>query len=313
MSNSEYEKTNQKTVGDEIDLVDLFLVMWSRKWIIVIVTLLSVLIGVVVSFSMPKAYEITAILEPGRDSEGGVLENPQAIRENILGGAYNSSIAKQLNLALNDIPGFKVSVPKNTDLVKIGVESSDPELGVEILRTLLLDISIHLSGRLEFKVDKAKNQLEAIKLKIKTLDEKISLLGKQSSKVEKKMYELENGRRSVMTSTKDDAVAVLLYSNELQNSQIYLNNLQMEKANLEGQRLNNELGLENAELKLLSIKGTNINKPPTVPGNPTKPRKAIIIAFSLFLGLAGGIVMAFMAEFLNKVCRKKTSSARSCT
>lgn len=307
LENSESELKKQRDAGAEIDLVYLFLILWNRKLIIVYVTFVCVLLGVSVCVFLPKVYEISAILEPGRDSAGALLENPQAIRENILGGAYNLSISDQLNVELNVIPSFQVTVPKNTDLIKIMVESSNPELGVEILHVLIQEISDNSKSRLQIKVDNAKNQIKAINLKNKTLNEQIVLLENQSAKAVKKMNELEKGRRQAMTSSGGDAMAVLLYSNELQNSQIYSNNLQMKKSNLEGQRRINDLELSNVELKLL-IKVMNINKSPSIPRNAIKPRRLLIVVFSFLLGLVSGIVFAFMMEFINKVRQQKLNS-----
>ena len=60
---------------DEIDLRELFLVLWEGKALITMVTGLAAIVSVVVALSMPNIYQSTAILAPksGRWRLGGYL------------------------------------------------------------------------------------------------------------------------------------------------------------------------------------------------------------------------------------------------
>ena len=59
---------------DEIDLRELFLVLWEGKALITIVTGLAAMVSVVVALSMPNIYQSTAILAPKSDGgTGGYL------------------------------------------------------------------------------------------------------------------------------------------------------------------------------------------------------------------------------------------------
>ena len=163
-----------QTVDNEIDLVDIFLIIWKRKKMIIVVTLLLTVTAAGISFIMPKVYEVVAILEPGRDVEGKLVENPQTIRENILGGAYDQIVAEKLNLRLDKIPIFKVSIPKQTDLVKISVESSEPQQAVFVLQELLLGVSGDIQGDLDLEIKKTRNAIKEAQLEENFLLEKLS-------------------------------------------------------------------------------------------------------------------------------------------
>ena len=57
---------------DEIDLKELFMVLWSGKWLISAVTGLAAAISVVVALSLPNIYTATALLAPAESSGGGL-------------------------------------------------------------------------------------------------------------------------------------------------------------------------------------------------------------------------------------------------
>ena len=62
---------------DEIDLRELFLVLWEGKGLITIVVGLAAIISVVVALSIPNIYKSTAILAPKSDGGTGELSRPR--------------------------------------------------------------------------------------------------------------------------------------------------------------------------------------------------------------------------------------------
>jgi uncharacterized protein involved in exopolysaccharide biosynthesis len=74
------ENHNQVTQfhDDEIDLRELFSVLWAAKKIIVAVTAVFALVTVIFAISQPNKYEASALLTPAQDSSAGlsgVLDN----------------------------------------------------------------------------------------------------------------------------------------------------------------------------------------------------------------------------------------------
>ena len=57
---------------DEIDLKELFMVLWSGKWLISAVTGAAAVISVVVALSLPNIYTASALLAPAESSGGGL-------------------------------------------------------------------------------------------------------------------------------------------------------------------------------------------------------------------------------------------------
>ncbi len=57
---------------DEIDLKELFMVLWGGKWLITAVTGLAAAISLAVALSLPNIYTATALLAPAESSGGGL-------------------------------------------------------------------------------------------------------------------------------------------------------------------------------------------------------------------------------------------------
>ena len=58
--------------GDEIDLKELFMVLWDGKWLISAVTGIAAAISVVVALSLPNIYTASALLAPAESGGGGL-------------------------------------------------------------------------------------------------------------------------------------------------------------------------------------------------------------------------------------------------
>ena len=63
---------SQTSVDDEIDLKELFVVLWSGKWLITAVTGLAAVTSVVIALMLPNIYTANALLAPAEQSGGGM-------------------------------------------------------------------------------------------------------------------------------------------------------------------------------------------------------------------------------------------------
>ena len=73
MSESQ-EILHPATTDDEIDLKELFMVLWYRKVIILGVTLLAAVISVVVALYLPNIYSTSALLAPKNSGSSGLSQ-----------------------------------------------------------------------------------------------------------------------------------------------------------------------------------------------------------------------------------------------
>lgn len=69
MPNNEYSP-NHSVVDEEIDLRELFLVIWQGKWIITVITALFAIASVVYAIKQPNIYRATTLLAPVSEQSG---------------------------------------------------------------------------------------------------------------------------------------------------------------------------------------------------------------------------------------------------
>ena len=107
MSNSDQLPQNPHP-DDEIDLRELFMVLWAGKWLISAVTSFAAVTSVLFALSLPNIYTSSALLAPAESSGGGL-----------------SGLMKQYG-SLASLAG--VSLP-------LGAEGSQAQLGMELMRS----------------------------------------------------------------------------------------------------------------------------------------------------------------------------------
>ena len=110
---SEISQNSEIVMDDEIDLKELFAVLWEGKLIISAITGIAAAISVIVALSQPNIYTATALLAPAESSGGG------------LSGLMKSGLMKQYG-GLASLAG--VSLPG-------GEEGSRAQLGMELMKS----------------------------------------------------------------------------------------------------------------------------------------------------------------------------------
>ena len=118
--------------SDEISLVDLFIVIWNRKWLVFSTFALFVSAGVAYALLAPEIYEYSTVIEVGttfRNIESGdpvVIEEPASLLEKLKSTYIPVSIhafADDGDLAINK-PKIAVTSPKNSKLIVLKSQDS---------------------------------------------------------------------------------------------------------------------------------------------------------------------------------------------
>ena len=169
---------------NEIELLDYLRVIWKRKWLIIIPTLILVFgVGVYI-FSLPKKWEIEALIMPSKfiiRSEQGQFEEimvakPKQLVEQINAGSYNHLIIAELGIKIKELPKIRAENIKDTKLIRITAKENDVEKSKIILDSLFN----HLKKDMDTKID----------VEIKELDTQIST--KENSILYKKLLIKDN-------------------------------------------------------------------------------------------------------------------------
>lgn len=121
---------------DEIDLADLVASIWRRKWLVLAVMLVCMLLGIGYALTKATAYEYSTTIEIGTrvvDGETQPIERPQTVvaklEKNYVPEAIRTFEQERKNNGGRDV-GLKVSAqsPENTNLVLLSSQGTE-ELG----------------------------------------------------------------------------------------------------------------------------------------------------------------------------------------
>jgi len=180
----------RENFDDEIQLIDCLRVIWRWKWFIILGTFVCMVVAGVVSFNMPKIYEVSMTIEPGiigvnRDGEFIYLDSRDNIEEKIRGELYNRRIEKALNInPLKKDIKFGIRTQKASNFIKVTSEWKDPE--VEFGKKALVHLLGFISKEYENIVQQRKddyekqilmkqNQIKEVEIGRKDIDKQILL------------------------------------------------------------------------------------------------------------------------------------------
>ena len=175
---------------DEVQLIDYLRVIWKWKWLIILGTFVCMVVAGVVSFNMPKIYEVSMAIEPGiigTDRDGRFLytNSLNNMEGKIKGGVYNRRIQKALNInPLETGIKFETGLQRGTNLIKVTSEWEENEvkLGLRALEqlTALLskdyeNIVEQRKGDYEKRILMKQNQIKEVEIQRKDIDKQILL------------------------------------------------------------------------------------------------------------------------------------------
>jgi len=163
---------------DEIELIDILLVIWKWKYVILTGTLASVFAAVIISFTalkqQPTMYRTSIILKPGVlkiDETGNKVfidspENIKALIENDLKFKVLGQIKNSDNSKLPNTLNFQIDIPKSSNIINVALESATVEDGKAKLNYLVKDLLAEYAKKIEYLKSGMDEQIEQNKNKI---------------------------------------------------------------------------------------------------------------------------------------------------
>lgn len=232
---------------EEIELMDYLIVLWKRKWLIVVGTFICLITAGMVAFNMTKIYEASTSINVGR-IEGRFVEEGSIISERVKSISLRKEIGQKLSLPLKEISGkefFKVSTKENRDTLTVEIkrETAKPDQAIKILEIVNENIIHDHKGRIEkakktlldkiviseSRIIVTETQIEALKKELSdkiAINEKLieikkqkqNVLEKQLADTEKEIRNLEEIRDDIVRRKlkEVDVVGMVAYFNDLQ-------------------------------------------------------------------------------------------------
>jgi len=324
---------------DEFALMDYLSVIWKRKWLIVIPTLFLVIMVGIISFLLRPKWEIDALIQPSKflvQTEGGRFEeimfvDPKQMVGQINEATYNNLIATELNLDIREFPKLKAENIRDTNLVRVSTKEKDAEKAKLILHSLFNHLkrqldekaTIEIKGvdsdikskeieklRIGGEIKGNKNKLDIVKQRKKDIEREMNDIRKRTEALEKEQQlSLKKENRS-----ESESLAMLLYSNEIQQSLQYYSELNelLSSKKIEEEDINLEIENKEEKTKQLENEIDNLNerkgridytqfiKEPTSSLYPVSPKKKLNVLVAGILGLMIFTMLAFFLESLEK-------------
>lgn len=182
---------------NEKELIEYLDVIWRKKWLIIIPTVLIAIAVALYSFTLPKVWEVDSILSPSKflmQTQAGQFEEvivttPQEIASQINEGVYNNLISAQLNIESKRFPKISASPVKNTNLIHIKTKTEDVDMAKNIQNNLFDHIKADLDRKIDVEMKSIDSKIENLQSGIKQNELKINDIGNniKLKKIEKAM------------------------------------------------------------------------------------------------------------------------------
>ena len=327
---------------DEISLIDLWLVLARRKWVILLVMLASVLLALFYALSKPDVYRYFASIEIGVMTHGDkrdFLEQPQSVLAK-LEKSYIPEVLSQYD-AEDTAYEIEASLDQGTHIITVQGKAVEDEAALyqkmitEIIGKIYQDhqrISELHKKEIDLAKSRTQNQLTGLKddavllqSQEKRIDEKEQLLKQRIADIKRSLERAEETRQQAAknVTTEGKALALLMMDNDIRSQADRLASLEEELSiSIDNQRevIANQI-LKNKrkqtetldQLGKLDIQQANLleTRALSSPMQSLKSvgkNKKLILAVALFAGLFMGIFAAFFIEFLGKVREQQVSS-----
>ncbi|MDD1760759.1 MAG: Wzz/FepE/Etk N-terminal domain-containing protein [Methanothrix sp.] len=269
-------------MDDEIDLRDIFNVLWKGRRLVGGIFIASVIIATIISFVIPQVFQISGIValgnfgEPIYTSQGAALDFMQSdefLLDVFDGMNLNLTSSKFAELKDN----IKIEPVKDTEsLLLISIESKNKSQGIEIVDGIIS----HFANKSEDRYDK---QIQILSDQLAVTNENLNVLEADI-----------NQTRDVLTSI-EGASGASSEGNEMRVSRTldYLQAEESRRSALQDRYLD-----LNKQITL--ARHLDVVQKPTEPITPIWPKKMLIVAVAGMLGLMIGVFAVFLRASLGK-------------
>ena len=193
-------------------MIEYLNVLWKRRWLIIVPTVLLALIAGVVSFLLPPVWEVDAVIQPAKffvQYAGGsfteiMVVNPKELAGQINQRSYERLISADLNLDPRKFPIVKAENPKDTKLVRVSIRTKEVERAKEILNAVFQHVKSEIDRKIDVEMKSITTQIMAKENDIK--NENLDVQSKNID-IQSKNIEIEKTRQAILSAGKKIAIS----------------------------------------------------------------------------------------------------------
>ena len=332
---------------DEISLIDLWIVLVRRKWVIAGVLLLCILLGLGWVLLKPPTYQYESAIQIGQVITDGSLQ-PIAPVESVLATIQETYIplARSRLLSADEVGGFKLDArsPSGSELIVMSGEGAPAQQHkyLQLLQSVIEQVRASQLSRFEAAREaverergSAESQLEQLKAEaslsqeqLKRLDDWTQTLGRRLQSARSDLQALRQQRDRLLTRGSADPVDVQLVAlngdiTSLRESVADLQDrigtqipaqrdeiMRKLKQNHTDQSAQ-QARIQEIEAQHAALQPTRAVLEPQRLPQITGTSPILVLALAGVLGLMVGVFAAFFTEFLARANAAMKSNAES--
>ncbi|MCZ6103542.1 Wzz/FepE/Etk N-terminal domain-containing protein [Campylobacter ureolyticus] len=273
---------------DEIDLVELFKTLWGYKIIIFLVTFLFMVLGAIYAFiiATPK-YEISATFENGYYKTSISDKTPINDKSSIINTLNVKFIDELKNQSNLDFKFDSIKDIEKSNNFKIVILANNNEIGISKMNEVLSFLEINDQKSIDNYVKNIKQQIEILKNQNLNLESNKKNFEIRIDDLKQIVKKLDNQLDNL--SRKDDLSSQIQFNKtiDLKNaSNLEISAIEKNIMDLDSDYFQNKSDILGLEKKIESenIQKTHILSNIVTYENPVKPKKALILLISCFVG-----------------------------
>jgi succinoglycan biosynthesis transport protein ExoP len=255
-----------------MELKTYLAILWRRKWVILITTVVTVLVTAAGAFMMTPTYEASTTLRvaPAGASYTDFTYANQ-LKNTFIRIATSDLVLDEVaqRLGLDEPPKVKAEILGSSELMRLTVEHPNPRLAQEAANTVA-EVLLDLHGELYVKAETTAREV----------------LYAQLAQAERELNEARIEYESVSAQFPDDQNLIQEAASELELKRLTYSSL-WERQN------------EAQAREALQTNAFSVFEPAALPENPAGLPKVLYVALGLMVGLTAGLGLAFLFENLD--------------
>ncbi len=323
---------------DEIDLKELFLILYKKKFFILGVTFFVTFLALIYVFTKTPVYEVKSVVQIGTIN-GKIIENNKVL-EKKLRLIFNVDNKKNIIKEDNAIVSNVSSVNGLSNFIQITTQAHSNELAIEKNKEIISFIKNEYKQKIDeyilktnIKIENMEEKIKYIKtveskeiknkidflktVELKSIKNKLSFNQQKLEEYEKNVNSISKKKLSDNTQNMLQTMQILYNQNLILNLNEEIENLNIKKQNIEDEKipklisqlstnivnkindLKNKITIEKFKLTNGSIINSKVVGNFDIDDTPVKPKKKLIIAISFLTGFILSIFLVFFMQFIN--------------
>lgn len=325
------DQMKSEVYEDEIDLFEIFAVLWRRKWLIAAITIAVGIVGAIHSFSKENLYTVSVSVSPNilkYDAAGNphYVDSIANFKARVDGGIYSRVLASRSEDGWLPM----ISVGENGQFNEMVISSNVIKERVDLTKVLLGSLINLLNedyeSRISYELQSIEKAKEAEQEKLAMLELEISELLKEekyllaeNESIAGSMADLMAQRdRYVKRNPSVNEGTALMYLTAIQQNRDYLNQIRNQLKQVRSQLLVKKNELQNMQQaddvqeavndqvaandieqnENEQITALVMLEEPAAAINPIPQNEKRNLLLAIMVGLMLGVFAAFIAEFV---------------